>query len=71
MTRVIVHNYLPPKPARDAEEFKVGEKVHLGFGARGGAGFYGTITRIDEREVEIRNPEGKTYKGPVRFLSRA
>ena len=52
------------------EEWGVGQKVHLGFGARGGAGFYGTITKLSGASVEIKNPQGKTYKGPTSYLSK-
>jgi small-conductance mechanosensitive channel len=55
--------------AMDASEFRVGDKVHLGFGVKGGAGFYGVVTKIDDRMVKIRNPEGKTYTGPVSRLT--
>lgn len=57
--------------ARTDAEFNVGDKVHLGFGTKGGAGFNGTITKIEGSEVHIKNPEGKTYKGPMRFVSKA
>lgn len=54
----------------DDEEFKVGERVHLGFGAKGGAGFFGVITKIEGGTVHIKNPEGKTYSGPLRLVSK-
>jgi hypothetical protein len=57
--------------ARDADEdFKVGEKVHLGFGAKGGAGFYGVVTKVEGETVEIKHENGKTYTGQKRFTSR-
>lgn len=59
------------RATRADAEFNVGDKVHLGFGAKGGAGFNGTITKIEGSEVHIKNPEGKTYKGPMRFVSKA
>lgn len=55
----------------DADNFKVGDKVHLGFGAKGGAGFNGVITAIEGDTVHIKNDQGRTFKGPVRYLSRA
>lgn len=49
--------------------FNVGDGVHLGFGAKGGAGFTGKIIYIDSEIVLIKNPLGKIFKGPVAFLS--
>ena len=53
------------------EQFKVGDKVHLGFGSKGGAGFNGTITNISGDTVHIKNEKGDTYKGPMKFISKA
>ena len=50
--------------------WNIGQDVHLGFGARGGAGFIGKIISIDGEMVEIRNEKGKTYRGRVKLLSR-
>lgn len=49
---------------------KVGDNVHLGFGAKGGTGFRGTVTQIDGDSVHIKNKEGKTYKGPHKFVTK-
>lgn len=49
---------------------KVGDRVHLGLATRGGAGFYGTVTKIEDGYCHIRNEQGKTYKGPMRLVSR-
>lgn len=68
--KIVIHNHYT-KSTRDEEGFKVGQKVHLGFGAKGGAGFNGTITKIDESSVEIKNDQGRVFKGPVKFLSPA
>ena len=57
------------KSAKDGEAWKVGQSVHLGFGTKGGAGFKGTITKIEGEKVHIKNPEGKTYSGPIKFLT--
>jgi hypothetical protein len=51
------------------EAYKVGDKVHLGFGSKGGAGFYGKITKIEGDTVHIENESGKSYKGPMRLVS--
>lgn len=51
------------------EAYKVGDKVHLGFGTKGGAGFYGKITKIEGDTVHIENESGKSYKGPMRLVS--
>lgn len=57
-----------PMPATDAE-VKVGDKVHLGFGAKGGAGFNGTVTKIEGSTVHIKNDQGRTFAGPLKFVS--
>ena len=51
------------------EVVKVGDNVHLGFGAKGGAGFKGKIIKIDGKNVHIKNPKGKEYKGPMKFVT--
>lgn len=51
------------------EAYKVGDKVHLGFGSKGGAGFYGKITKIEGDTVHIEHESGKSYKGPMRLVS--
>lgn len=48
---------------------QVGSKVHLGFGAKGGAGFIGTFKGLTEDGRAIVETAAKTYKGPVEFLS--
>tara|TARA_Y100000310_G_scaffold265162_1_gene276053 strand:- start:879 stop:2543 length:1665 start_codon:yes stop_codon:yes gene_type:complete len=52
------------------EEVKVGDNVHLGFGAKGGAGFKGKVIKIDGNNVHIKNPKGKEYKGPMKFVTK-
>lgn len=69
-TAAQLHERMNLRPAADADEFKVGEKVHLGFGTKGGAGFSGTITKIENGEVTIKHENGKTYKGPIRLVSK-
>lgn len=51
------------------EGFKVGDKVHLGFGAKGGAGFDGEVEKIEGNTVWVRNPQNKVFKGPIKNLS--
>ena len=53
----------------DAESPKVGDRVHLGFGTKGGAGFSGVITKIEGTTVHIKNNEGKEYSGPLSKVS--
>ena len=55
--------------ARSDENIKVGDNVHLGFGAKGGAGFRGKVIKIDGENVHIKNPKGKEYKGPMKFVT--
>jgi hypothetical protein len=55
---------------RNYKEHKIGDRVHLGFGAKGGAGFTGNITKFEGDSVHVKTTNGKTYKGPTRFLSK-
>jgi hypothetical protein len=53
---------------------KVGQTGHLGFGAKGGAGFRGTVVWVGEGMVEIEGQEKwtfgkKRYKGPARYFT--
>lgn len=48
---------------------KVGDNVHLGFGTKGGAGYYGKLTKIDGETAYVTNDEGRTFKGHVSKLS--
>lgn len=57
--------------AKDSKDAEVGQKVHLGFGVKGGAGFIGVITKIDGDTVYIRNDEGRTFKGQLSKVSSA
>ena len=47
-----------------------GDKVHLGTGSKGGAGVEGKVIKFDRHEVTIESPDGKTYKGPRKFLTK-
>ena len=47
-----------------------GDKVHLGTGSKGGAGVEGTVIEFDKWDVTIKSPNGKTYKGPRKFLTK-
>jgi hypothetical protein len=53
-----------------AHGFSIGDRVHLGFGAKGGAGFPGRLTKIEGNTAHIVHDSGKTYSGPLRFLSK-
>ena len=52
------------------EGIKVGDNIHLGFGAKGGTGFKGKVIKIDGNIIHIKNPEGKKYKGPMKFVTK-
>lgn len=55
----------------EAAQFKVGDKVHMGHGSVGGAGFEGEITKIEGDAVYIKNKwHGKVQKGLVKNLSK-
>lgn len=43
------------------ESVKVGSRVHLGFGTKGGAGFNGTVTQIKGDKVRIKSDEKDRY----------
>ncbi len=58
------------KQAESTAEWNVGDKVHLGFGAKGGAGFDGVIEKMEGNFVFVKNNEGKTWKGPIKHLSK-
>lgn len=49
---------------------KIGDTVHLGFGTKGGAGFVGKLTKIEDGMAYIKNDEGRTFKGHVSKLSK-
>jgi hypothetical protein len=57
-------------PVATHDAFSVGDRVHLGFGAKGGAGYFGKLTKLSDHEVEIAHDNGKTYSGPRRLLSK-
>lgn len=53
----------------------VGDRVHLGFGAKGGAGFKGKVTKIDGNMCEIESNSKtkygpKTYRGPMKYVTK-
>ncbi len=52
------------------DSMAVGDRVHLGFGAKGGAGFFGRLTKNEGGSAEIKHDNGKTYSGPSKFLSK-
>jgi hypothetical protein len=52
------------------DSMSVGDRAWLGFGAKGGAGFPGKITKLDDHSVSILHDNGKTYSGPRKFLSK-
>jgi hypothetical protein len=57
-------------------EWSVGDKVHLGFGAKGGAGYKGKIIKIEGDTVHVESEEAdkygkKVWKGPIKHLSNS
>ena len=62
------------------EKPKVGDKVHVGHGSKGGAGVEGIVTKIEGDTVHIRSlkaeisgltkkPTYKQYKGDIRNVT--
>ena len=65
------YGWIPVFEEVDLDEgIKVGDNVHLGFGAKGGTGFKGKVIKIDRNNVHIKNPEGKEYKGSMKFVTK-
>jgi hypothetical protein len=69
-------NDRPGAKARFA--FKVGDRVHAGFGVAGGAGVVGTITKIEDGYAHIQADASasdrygpKTHKAPLRLVTAA
>jgi preprotein translocase subunit YajC len=56
------------------EDHKVGDKVHAGFGAKGGAGFKGTVHKVEDGFVHINIGKSKygdrIVKAPKRFVTK-
>jgi len=50
---------------------KMGDTVHLGFGARGGLGFTGVVVKSDSKHVTIRTIDGRTIQGPHSHVSKS
>lgn len=59
------------EPAEEKEllDLTPGKRIHLGLGAKGGAGFYGEITKVEGGQIHIKNEAGKMYQGPARYAS--
>lgn len=55
--------------ALNLPNIKLGDQVHLGFGAKGGAGFYGEVVGIDGRNITIKHENGKIYQGPIDYVT--
>lgn len=45
------------------ESYQVGDKVHLGFGQKGGAGYDGTVHKIEGDQVHVKIGTGAVFKG--------
>lgn len=51
------------KVERLKESYQVGDKVHLGFGQKGGAGYDGTVHKIEGDQVHVKIGTGAVFKG--------
>lgn len=55
------------------EGLKLGDSIHLGFGTKGGAGYYGTIHKLEGEKVHVkigRDKYGdKIITGPVKHVT--
>lgn len=50
---------------------KVGDKVHIGLAVKGGAGYYGVITKIDNDACYVKlNNSNRIVKGPLSKVSK-
>jgi hypothetical protein len=58
----------------EAEEHKVGDKVHAGFGAKGGAGYRGTVHKVEKDHVHVNLGKGvfgdRIVKAPKKFVTK-
>lgn len=59
------------------ETIKVGDKVHLGVGAKGGTGFRGKVIKLEGNQVHIEHESAKdmtgrpkVYKGSQKFVTK-
>jgi len=50
----MVPNCVPTKESIDEDHVKVGDEVHAGFGQKGGAGFKGTVHKIEGEYVYVK-----------------
>jgi hypothetical protein len=49
---------------------KIGDKIHAGVGTAGGAGFSGTVTKLDDVFVYFKSDEGRTFRAPYQVVTR-
>lgn len=49
---------------------KVGDKIHAGLKVKGGAGFEGTVYKVDNTHAYFKNDEGRTFKAKLEGVSR-
>jgi Domain of unknown function (DUF6321) len=55
----MVPNCVPTKESIDEDHVKVGDEVHAGLGQKGGAGFKGTVHKIEGEYVYVKLDSGK------------
>lgn len=56
--------------AQFADEINIGDKIHLGFGSKGGSGFIGHVKKIQDGQVVLSHPSGKEYVGHISRATR-
>ena len=57
-------SFVPSKRIRGlGENFKVGDRVHLGHGTKGGSGVVGKVVKVAGNDLHIENEKGDTFKG--------
>ena len=59
----MVPNCVPTKESIDEDHVKVGDEVHAGLGQKGGAGFKGTVHKIEGEHVYVKLDSGKYGSG--------
>jgi hypothetical protein len=63
--RLPAHLTYDPK----SEDIQVGDKVHLGFGHRGGAGYTGTVHKIEGNQVHVKTGDARIVVGPRKHVT--
>jgi len=61
----LIDDILSLKESEKVENIQVGDKIHLGFGSKGGAGFTGHVKKVTDGMVVIQHPTGNEYIGHI------